>query len=91
MRLIDVLAFLTIATLLLRLISIIRIDSLREGNRSRAFKFIFGAYAVETMIPILRKGKTKDEKHWIRLSNILLALFYVLFASTMITILVMDG
>jgi hypothetical protein len=84
---IDLPAFLTIATLLFRTASIIKLDGLREGKRNRAFKLLFGAYAIEAMLPILRTGRTRDERYWTKVSNVLLVLFYVFFAATMVTIL----
>jgi hypothetical protein len=84
---IDILAFLAIATLLFRIAAIIKLDGLREGKKNRAFKLLFGAYAIEAMLPILRTGRTRDERYWTKVSNVLLVLFYVLFAATMITTL----
>lgn len=86
MRVIHILAFLTIATLLFRIGAIIKLDGLREEKRNRAFKLLFGAYAIEAMLPILRTGRTRDECYWTKVSNVLLVLFYLLFAATMITI-----
>lgn len=86
MKIIDLLAFLTAVTLLIRLYSVVKLDTLRGKNSGKALKFIFGGYVFAAMLPILRDGRTEEERRLIKTSNILLVAFYLLFVTTMIVI-----
>ena len=84
MRSIDLIAFFTIAFLLARIVLLVKIDKVK--NKNTIFKFLFGAYAIEAMLPIIRRANTKEESALIRLANICLVLFYVLFVTLMLVI-----
>ena len=86
MRVIDTLAFLTITTLLIRLVIIFRLDSHRGENKNRVLKLLFGGYVIEAMIPTFRAPRSEEERHWIKVSNLLVVSFYLLFIATMVTI-----
>jgi hypothetical protein len=56
-------------------------------NKKTVFKFLFGAYAVEAMLPIIRRAATKEEEALIRVANVCLGGFYILFITLLLFIL----
>jgi hypothetical protein len=84
MNFINTLGFLAICFLLVRVIILIKIDSHRKKNTF--FKFLFGAYAFEAMIPIIRKPDSKEEATLVKAANICLAVFYMLFVTVLLTV-----
>jgi hypothetical protein len=77
MNLINTLGFITISILLIRVILLIKIDSRRKRNI--LFKFLFGAYAFEAMMPIIRKPESEGEATWVKVANICLVVFMRFF------------
>jgi hypothetical protein len=75
----DILRTLPSLVLLLyvfRILLLIKID--RTRNRNIFFKLIFGAYAFEGMVPILRRTKSREEQTLMLIANGMLVLLYLL-------------
>lgn len=84
MTFINTIAFLAVSFLLIKVIILIKIDSHRKKNTF--FKFLFGAYAFEAMVPIMRKPDSDKEATLVKAANICLAVFYTLFTILLLVI-----
>lgn len=84
MSLVNTLGFIAISFLLIRVIILIKIDSRRKKNSF--FKFLFGAYAFEAMVPIIRRPDSEEEAKLVRAANICLVIFYVLFVTVLLVV-----
>jgi hypothetical protein len=84
MVLINVVGFVAISFILIRIILLMQID--KKSKKNTFFKFLFGIYAIEAMIPIVRKADSIEEKKLISLANIFLVIFYVLSAMLLLMI-----
>jgi hypothetical protein len=76
MNFINTLGFLAICFPLVGVIILIKIDSHRKKNTF--FKFLFGAYAFEAMIPIIRNLIQKKKRLWLK-RQIFALLFFICF------------
>ena len=85
MNSITILAFIIFTILFIRVYLSYKMDRVR-GTNSLMYKFIFGAYAFDAISPVLQKPNTNTEARLRRLSNILFAIFLVLFSVLMIFI-----
>lgn len=74
----EIIAFLCIVLLCWRVYIAIRLDRMRTGGKVFFTKFLFGIYALEALLPILRNGDNKEERQLIKTANRLVILFYVL-------------
>lgn len=81
----DILAFTIFAILFIRMYLSYKMDRLR-GSNSLAFKFLFGAYAIDAVTPVLRETTQDDEARLKRISNTLFVIFWTLFFVLMLTI-----
>jgi hypothetical protein len=84
MVLINVVGFVAISFILIRIILLMQID--KKSKKNTFLKFLFGIYAIEAMIPIVRKADSIEEKKLISLANIFLVIFYVLSAMLLLMI-----
>jgi hypothetical protein len=72
--------------LIWRMMLVVKLDNLRKGRQSSIFiKYILGAYALEALLPIIRRGNTKEESDLIRIANVLITVFYILAIGFFIT------
>jgi hypothetical protein len=83
----NLLFLLALLLFVVRIIMLINID--RYRNKNALFKVLFGAYALEAMLPILRKTEDKKEESLIRSANICLILFYTFMISFFISVFIM--
>lgn len=84
MNLINTIGFVAISFLLIRIIILIKIDSHRKKNSF--FKFLFGAYAFEAMVPIIRRPDSEEEAKLVKAANICLVIFYALFVTVLLLV-----
>ena len=84
MNLINTIGFAAISFLLIKVIILIKIDSSRKKNRF--FKFLFGGYAFEAMVPIIRRPDTEEEAKLVKTANVCLVVFYVLFVTLLLAV-----
>ncbi len=84
MNLINTLGFIAISFLVVRVIILIKIDSHRK--KKTFLKFLFGAYAFEAMIPIMRNPDSEEEATLVKAANICLVVFYALFVTVLLIV-----
>ena len=82
----EILAFVCLILLCCRVYIAIRLDRIRSAENVFLFRFVLGIYVLEALLPVLRKGESKEEHRLIKAANILVAAFYFLSASFFISI-----
>jgi len=72
----NVLIIFIFIILICRLFLILRFDFI-TNNQIKLLKFILGIYAFQLLLPLLQKGKTKEDRIIIKIVNWCLILFYL--------------
>ena len=81
----NIIACVAFVVLFMRIYLSYRMDCLRSSDSLR-FKFLFGAYAFDAVMPVLRKAKSASEARLRRLSNWLFLIFWTMFLTVMLII-----
>jgi hypothetical protein len=85
MTIYNIIASALFVILFIRIYLSYKMDRIR-GSSSLTFKFLFGAYAFDAVVPVIRKPKKEYEARLKRLSNILFVVFWTLFFVLMLII-----
>lgn len=85
---VQILSVFCAVTFIWRIILTIRLSNWGKNKRVVIWKFIFGLYALEALLPIFRTGHSAEEVNTIRKANIILSIFYISFFAMISIILI---